>query len=126
MPFRREMVMGALPLLLAPLGVAVAMNHQATAQQQAKQVEQDLQDQTIALGRVTRDRLNDAKKLPRLVAPDPAVVEFSRRTSKDVKAAQLDRLSGATVEQQKRHQLPASANLNNYLKRKAEAAQFPI
>lgn len=123
-PFRREMVMGALPLLLAPLGVAVAMNHQATAQQQAKQVEQDLQHQTIALGRVTRDRLNDAKKLPRLVAPDPAIVEFSRKTSKDVKAAQLDRLSGTTVEQQKRHQLPASANLNNYLKRKAEAAQF--
>lgn len=124
LPFRRELLMGSLPLLLAPLGVAAVMNHQATAQQHTKQADQDLQNQTIAVGQATRDRLNEAKKIPRLVAPDPTVIEFSRQAVRGVEAIQLDRVSGATVEQAKRQELPANTNLNDYLKQKADLGQF--
>lgn len=124
LPFRRELLLGTLPLLLAPVGVAAVMSHQATAQQQTKQAEQDLQNQTISMGQVTRDRLNEAKKIPRLVAPDPAIIEFSRQAVRGVEAIQLDRISGATIEQEKRQGLPANMNLNDYLKRKAAGAEF--
>jgi methyl-accepting chemotaxis protein len=74
---RRDMVLQVLPWVIAPVGAASLLGYLAISQQ----AEETLQNQVIAVSRATRDRVNSAQKVPRLVAPDPTIVEFARQTS---------------------------------------------
>lgn len=116
----REKVIGILPWVLAPLGIAALMNYLVNAQTSANRAEQDLQDRAVSLARSTRDRLNEVKKVPSLVAPDPAVLEFSERAGQIVEAAGLQKASAAQVQKL----LPSNPLLNESLQRMAAGGHF--
>lgn len=122
---RRELVTNILPWIVAPSGAAALLAYGITAYQDSKQAEQELQNQVIAVSQSTRDRLNAAQKVPRLVAPDPAVVEFSQRMNQNSQRLGSAQASNNQVDQNKRNDLQAQRlELNGDLKQIAQAAGF--
>jgi methyl-accepting chemotaxis protein len=108
---RREMVTTVMPWVVAPMGVAALFGYLATTQETAQQVDQTLRDQSIAVSKATRDRLQAARMVPQLVAPDPTMVEFSSAPMQPAAPAK----AAAQAKQ---------ANLNQALKQAASASQF--
>ncbi len=112
----RELMTSVLPWVLAPLGVAALVGYTIATNQSGKQAEQNRRSQAIAVSQSTRDRLTEARKVPRLVAPDPALVEFSNNSTA--------RLDAAAMRQMEQRAQEIQASLNDDLKRKTDESQF--
>jgi methyl-accepting chemotaxis protein PixJ len=122
---RRELVTNILPWVVAPAGLAALTAYGIAAYQDTKQAETDLQDQVIAVSQSTRDRLNAARNVPRLVAPDPAVIEFSKQMSREIERLRLSRASNQQIDQRKRNAIQAeAAAITDDLRRVAQTAGF--
>jgi methyl-accepting chemotaxis protein PixJ len=123
----RRNLMKMLPWVLAPLGGAALLGYLLTTQDSGQQSEQDIQTDiqadATAIARSTRDRLNEVKKIPNLVAPDPAVIEFASRAGQAVDAAGLKRAKPEVLEAQA-SKLPTNPSLEDYLRRTADVGQF--
>lgn len=122
---RRDLMVNVLPWVVLPAGAAALVAYTLAEKQTRQQTEQELQDQVAAVSQSTRDRLSAARKIPKLVAPDPAVVEFSRTISKEVEKLGLHQASNQQVTQQIRQTLQAkSAAMDGNLRRTAQAARL--
>ncbi|MDX2228146.1 MAG: GAF domain-containing protein [Leptolyngbyaceae cyanobacterium bins.349] len=122
---RRELVKNILPWMVAPAGAAALLTYSIATQQENQQTEQDLQDQVIAVSHSTRDRLNAARHVTRVVAPDPTVLEFAKRMSQSVEQLGLAQASNQNVTAAQRKTLQSQATqLNESLRRIARTAEF--
>ncbi|MDX2240100.1 MAG: GAF domain-containing protein [Leptolyngbyaceae cyanobacterium bins.302] len=122
---RRELVTNILPWVVAPAGATALLAYGITVHHNQQQAEQELRDQVIAVSQSTRDRLNTARNVPRLVAPDPAVVEFAERMSQSVERLGLTQASNQNVTPKQRSTIQAEGSaLTQELRRIAQTAQF--
>lgn len=122
---RRELVFNILPWVLAPAGTAALAAYGIATAQDMKQAEQELQDQVISVSQSTRDRLNAARRVPQLLAPDPTVVEFSQQMSAELEQMRLAHASNKDVDQKDLTYLRSQAGqITGNLKRIAQAAGF--
>ncbi|EKQ71300.1 methyl-accepting chemotaxis protein [Leptolyngbyaceae cyanobacterium JSC-12] len=122
---RRELMFNILPWVLAPAGTAALAAYGLALAHDTKQVEQDLQDQVIAVNQSTRDRLTTARRVPQRLAPDPTIVEFSQRMSEELEQMRLARASNKDVKPKDWSLLRSQATqMTSNLRRIAQTSGF--
>jgi methyl-accepting chemotaxis protein PixJ len=123
---RRQLVMTILPGVLVPLGAAGLLSYITTANRTAEQGQEKLTNQVISVGETTGKLVQDALKLPTVIATDPTVIEFARNTSQDVKNAGLNQIPLEQAEQQyaANKLLRPAQRFNDYLRQTAQIGQF--
>jgi len=123
-PLRRQLITSILPWALVPLGVAGLFSQTTNSQTAARQAENDLQNQALTASRVTENSVNWAKAIPGMIAPDPALIEFSKTISGQVQERGLDRTSPAQAAQELGEKpLPSNQALNDHLKQITDTGQ---
>jgi hypothetical protein len=83
----QQLLTTVLPSMLVPLGVVGLMGYSIANQRAAKVVERDLQDRVLAAGESANDLLQEALKIPTIVASDPPVIDFANTAAQE---AELD------------------------------------
>ncbi|UBF24712.1 GAF domain-containing protein [Kovacikia minuta CCNUW1] len=123
---RRQLLTTILPWALVPLGVVGILSQVLTGQSNDQQTEKNLENQSLTASRAIENAVKTVKAIPAMVAPDPAVVEFSRSTANEVEQSGLSRLSPAEAAAAlaANNPLPANRSLDNYLKRIVDTRQL--
>ncbi|MBE9182935.1 GAF domain-containing protein [Oculatella sp. LEGE 06141] len=123
---RRQLVTTILPGVLIPLGAAGLLSYVTTTQRAAEQNKKMLEGQAASASETTSQLLQDALKLPTIVATDPAVIEFARNSSQAAATAGIPQVPTAQLEQRfsATKLLRPNPPLNDYLRRTADIGQF--
>jgi methyl-accepting chemotaxis protein PixJ len=121
----QQLLTTVLPSMLVPLGVVGLMGYSLANQRAGKVVERDLQDRVLAAGESANDLLQEALKIPTIVASDPPVIDFANTAAQE---AELIGLTQEPVEQAEQRfgstKLVLDNGMNDYVSRASQVGQF--
>lgn len=125
-PLRLQLLRTLLPAVLVPLGLAGLVGYGIVSQRAQQQTEQVLRSEALLASEVVNELLQEAEKIPALVAANPLVINSARASAT---LAQTQGLPELPIEQLEASfsatkLLQSNQALNDYLKKTAEISQF--
>jgi methyl-accepting chemotaxis protein PixJ len=121
----QQLLTTVLPGVLVPLGVVGLMGYALENQWSDKAVERDLQDRVLAAGQSANDLLQEALKIPTIVANDPPVIDFANAATQEAEFIGLNQESVEDAEQRfGSTKLVLDNGMNDYVSRAAQVGQF--
>ncbi|MGK7875614.1 MAG: methyl-accepting chemotaxis protein [Xenococcaceae cyanobacterium] len=119
---RRQLFLTIVPTVLVPLVIASLSGYYIIQKRVQKQIKAQLSDQALLTGELTSKLLEDALKIPEMVAANPLVINAARTGSKEAEAVKLNQMPIAQVERQfeTTKLLKPNQLLNDYLRRSAK------
>lgn len=121
-----QLLMTFLPIVLMPLIIGSIMLYKIQQQNSEAQIQPQLQQQALLVGKVAQDVLEEEFKLPAMVATNPLVINAASRGSRKVETSNLQELPLEQVEQSfsATKLLYPNQDLNDYLRRTANIGQL--
>ena len=119
---RSQLLMTILPTVLLPLAVASTVGYIVINEGAQGRIKVQMQDQSLLIGKATRELLREAWKTPMMVANNPSVINAARAGSQQAEAANLQQLPIEQLEKRftATKLLQPNQVLNDYLRRTAK------
>jgi methyl-accepting chemotaxis protein PixJ len=121
----QQILTTVVPGVLLPLGVVGLMGYGLASQQAGKTAERELQNQVLAAGESANDLLQEALKIPAIVANDPPVIDFAHAATQEAEIIGLTQESLEGAEQRfSATKLVLDNGMNDYVSSAAQVGQF--
>ena len=119
---RRQLLIAILPTVLVPLAIASTVGYKNIQQRAEKRIKLQVQNQSLLVGEATGELLEEALKIPAMVANNPLVINLARASAQKAEAAKLQQLPIEQVEKRfsATKLFQPNQELNDYLQRTAE------
>ena len=123
---RNQLLLTLLPTVLLPLGIASIVGYRLIHQDAEERILLQMQDHTLLAGEAASNLLEEALRIPKIVAAEPLIIDAALAGTQQAEAANLPKLSLEQVEANfsATKLLQPNQVLNNYLKRTAEIEGF--